>query len=126
MRRIPFSFFHWVFERLVRLYEHKKDAKYLIDGIGQNIKKGRFPKELLTEVEYVDFGDMKAPIPKGYDEYLRHFYGPHYMDLLPISKRASGHHLARIDLGGYLFTDEPDKNFRDVNLSGELYETNKE
>jgi hypothetical protein len=48
------------------------------------------------------------------------------MDLLPISKRASGHHLARIDLGGYLFTDKPDQNFRDVNILGELYETNKQ
>ncbi len=125
MRLLPFSFFHWVFERMVRAYSKKKNAKYLIDGIGQNIKKGRFPKEWLTETEYVDFGDMKAPIPKGYDDYLRHFYGDHYMELLPISKRASGHHIARIDLGGYLFSDEPDGGFRDVNIEGELYEQDK-
>ncbi len=122
MRLIPFSFYHWLFERLVRMYSKKKNAKYLIDGIGQNIRKGRFPKELLTEVEYVDFGDMKAPIPKGYDAYLRHFYGDRYMELLPISMRASGHHIARIDLSGYLYSDEPDPAFREVNISGELYE----
>lgn len=125
MRCIPFSFFHWVFERLVRFYSKKKKAKYLIDGLGQNIKKGRFPKEFLTNTEYVDFGDMKAPIPTGYDGYLRHFYGDKYMELLPISKRVSGHHLARIDLGGYLFTDTPDENFPDVNIMGELFEQDK-
>ena len=83
MRLFALSFYHWVFERAVRFYAGKKNARYLIDGIGQNIKKGRFPKELLTDVEYVDFGDMQAPIPKGYDAYLRHFYGDRYMELLP-------------------------------------------
>ena len=125
MRLFPLSFYHWVFERAVRFYAGKKNARYLIDGIGQNIKKGRFPKELLTDVEYVDFGDMQAPIPKGYDAYLRHFYGDRYMELLPVSKRASGHHLARIDLGGYLFSDTPDAAFRDVAIAGELYEQEK-
>ncbi len=122
MRLLPFSFFHWTFERLVRAFSKKKNARYLIDGIGQNIKKGRFPKEWLTQTEYVAFGDVQAPIPKGYDGYLRHFYGDRYMELLPVSKRVSGHQLARIDLGGYLFADEPDSKFRHVNIDGELYE----
>lgn len=122
MRCIPFSFYHAIFEKLVRWYEKKKNAEYLIDGIGQNIRKGRFPKEWLSKVEYVDFADMKAPIPVGYDGYLRHFYGDRYMELLPISKRASGHQIARIDLGGYLFDDVPNKEFRNVNIAGELFE----
>ncbi len=122
MRIFPLSFYHWMFERLVRFYSKKKNAKYLIDGIGQNIRKGRFPKEWLTQTEYVPFGDMMAPIPKGYDGYLRHFYGDRYMELLPISRRTSGHYIARIDLGGYLFDDKPDASFREVALDGELYE----
>lgn len=125
MRIFPLRFYHWVFERLVRAYSKKKNAKYLIDGIGQNIRKGRFPKEWLAETERVPFGDMMAPIPKGYDGYLRHFYGDHYMELLPISKRTSGHHIARIDLGGYLFEKTPDPTFRDVNIDGELFESEK-
>lgn len=117
---LPFSFCHALFEKLVQLYHKKSNAKYLIDGIGQNIFKGRFPKEWLTEVQYVDFGGMQAPIPVGYDGYLRHFYGDHYMELLPISKRTSGHRIARIDLGGYIFDDA---SYRDVNIDGELYES---
>ena len=119
MRMIPFPFFHAVFERLVRWYEKKPKAKYLIDGLGQNIGKGRFPKSWLTEVAYVKFDDMEAPVPIDYDGYLRHFYGPQYMELLPISKRVSGHHIARIDLGGYLYGDG---SFRDVDIKGELLE----
>ncbi len=125
MRLFPLTFYHVVFERLVRWFEKKRNAKFLIDGIGQNIRKGRFPKQWLSEVEYVPFGDMMAPIPKGYDGYLRHFYGDNYMQLLPISKRTSGHRIARIDLGGYLFDKTPDPTFRDVNIDGELFETEK-
>lgn len=121
MRLFPMSFYHDVFEFLVRFFENKKDAEYLIDGIGQNIMKGRFPKEWLTETEYVKFGPVEAPVPKGYKGYLEHFYGPHWNELLPIGNRTSGHHIARIDLGGYLFDEKPDAG-RDAEISGELYE----
>lgn len=122
MRLVPFRFYHWLFERFVKAYSKRKNAKYVIDSVGQNINKGRFPKEILAEVEYVDFGSTEAPIPKGWDAYLKHFYGEHYMELLPISQRASGHHIARIDLGGYLFSDHPDESFRNIDLNGELFE----
>lgn len=123
MRCIPFPAFHWIFERLARLFDNRKNADYLIDSVGQNIKKGRFPKEWFSSMSYIDFADMKVPIPCGYDGYLRHFYGEHYMDLLNISKRVSGHKIARMDLGGYLYSDKPEHDFRDVNMSGELYES---
>ncbi len=123
MRRLPWKFFHNMFDFVVSFYKNKKNAEYLIDGIGQNIRKGAFPKQWLTSVEYIDFGDMKAPVPTGYDGYLRHFYGDRYMELLPISKRASGHHIARIDLGEFLYHSEMEHDFRDVNILGELYES---
>lgn len=122
VRKIPFPFFHRVFEILLRWYERKKNAKYLIDGMGQNIHKGRFPKEWLSSVEYVDFRDMKVPVPGGYENYLTHFYGPHFMELLPISQRQSGHFISRIDLGDYLFEAVPGKISRAVDIRGELYE----
>ncbi|MBQ7107271.1 MAG: LicD family protein [Clostridia bacterium] len=122
MRIIPFSFFHWALEIMLKFYRRKKNAKYLVDGVGQNIMKGPFPKEWVEEIKYVDFGDMKAPVPVNSEAYLTHFYSNKYMELLPISRRTSGHHIARIDLGGYLFDDVPDKTFRDVNILGELYE----
>lgn len=123
LRCIPFAAFHWVFERIIRFFENKKSADYLIDSVGQNIKKGRFPKEWFNEMKYVDFSDIKVPIPIGYDGYLRHFYGDHYMQLLNISNRVSGHKIARIDLGEYLYSENHDPNFRDINIMGELYES---
>ena len=123
LRCIPFAAFHWVFERIIRFFEKKKNADYLIDSVGQNIKKGRFPKEWFNEMKYVDFSDIKVPIPIGYDGYLRHFYGDHYMQLLNISNRVSGHKIARMDLGEYLYSENHNPNFRDVNIMGELYES---
>ncbi|MEE1198068.1 MAG: LicD family protein [Acutalibacteraceae bacterium] len=125
MRLIPLSFFHWFFEMMLKFYKHKKNAKYLVDGIGQNIMKGPFPKEWVAETKYVTFGDIQAPVPVNAEAYLTHFFSSKYNLLLPISKRTSGHHIARIDLGGYLFEETPDKSFRDVDISGELYEQEK-
>ncbi len=119
IRILPFSFLHFVYETTVRFYEKKKNAKYLIDGMGLNIRKGPFPKKWVEEIEYVDFGKMKAPVPKGYSSYLEHLYGKDYMELLPISKRLA-HSLKRIDLGHHLFGGS--KSNRQLNLDGELYE----
>ena len=122
MRRLPWSFFHGIFDFIIKFFSKKKNARYVIDGVGQNIRKGPFLKEWIENVEYVDFGEMKAPVPTGYDQYLRHFYGDNYMELLPVSQRASGHPIARIDLGAYLFHENGDDSFRDVNILGELNE----
>ncbi len=122
MRRISWNWFHHVFERIVRHYEHKKNAEYVIDSMGLNIKKGALRKEWMTQVEYVPFGDMMAPIPTGYDAYLTHLYGPHYREYLPIDNRASGHYIARLDLGEYLFREEESGRCRNVDLRGELFE----
>lgn len=122
MRLIPFSFFHKVFEFMLKFYRNKKNAKYLVDGVGLNISKGRFPKEWVTKLKYVKFGDLTAPIPTNYDGYLTHFYTENYSQILPLSRRSSGHNLARIDLGGYLFDDCLEPDFRELNLNGELYE----
>lgn len=122
MRHISWNWFHGMFERIVRHYEKKKNAQFVIDSMGLNIKKGAMRKEWMTEVEYVPFGDMMAPIPKGYDGYLTHLYGPHYMEYLPIDNRASGHHIARLDLGEYIFHEHADGSCRAVDLRGELFE----
>ena len=122
MRLIPWGFFHGIFDFIIKFFSGKKNARYVIDGVGQNIRKGPFLKEWIDQVQYVDFGGTKAPVPVGYDEYLRHFYGDHYMELLPVSQRASGHPIARIDLGAYLFHEDGDDSFRDVNILGELNE----
>ena len=103
LRILPWRFMQWLYDFTVRLFEKKRDAKWLIDGIGQHVRLGAFPKSALTETKYVKFGDIEAPIPVGYDTYLKFFYGKNYMQLLPISKRVTVHNLANIDLGKYIY-----------------------
>lgn len=117
----PVSFYDRLVEFSLRLFRKKRNAKYLIDGVGQNLIKGPFPSEYLSETMQVDFSGIKTFIPVGYDGYLKHFYGNNYMQLLPYSKRSSGHALAKIDLGEYLFKDELEKADPDDLKSGELY-----
>lgn len=119
MRLIPFRFYHRVFERELKKYAKNKRSRYLIDGVGQNIKKGAFPMEWVTELKEVPFEDMLLPIPAGYHEYLVHWYGENYMDIPPLGSRFSGHSLSRIDLGAYAFGDEPRQE--GGRLRGELY-----
>ena len=73
----------------------------------------------LTEAE---FEGKKYPIPVHYDDYLRHWYGDHYMELLPVSQRTSVHDVIRIDLGEYLTKDSVGKGFHQADLRGELFE----
>ena len=103
LRLIPWRFLQWLYDRAARLFEKKKNAKFLIDGIGQHVRLGAFPKSSLEKIEYVKFGGIEAPIPTGYDTYLSFFYGKNYMKLLPISQRVTVHRLADIDLGAYAF-----------------------
>lgn len=122
MRLIPWNFFHWMFERIVRFYEKKKNAKYAIDSCGLYIKKGALQLSWMKDVKYVKFGDMEAPVPVGYDAYLRHFYGPNYMSLLPIDKRISGHKIARLDLGPVIYGEDQSCFDRKLSIRGDLLE----
>lgn len=38
-------------------------------------EKEIIPKKCLDSVMYIDFEDVKLPIPVGYDEYLTNLYG---------------------------------------------------
>ncbi|MCR5635650.1 MAG: LicD family protein [Clostridiales bacterium] len=120
MRIIPFGFFHGVFEFLLRFYNFKKHGKHLIDGVGMNLKRGAFPADFFDDVIPMQFEDRVFPAPAKYDEYLRHWYGDRYNELLPYSTRKSGHNLTRIDLGKYV-KDDPDDSFRHIDCRGELF-----
>ena len=122
MRLIPFRVYHWCFEGVLRMFNWNKRSKYLIDGVGQNVGKGAFPLSWFDEMTEVPYEDMTFSAPAKYDEYLRHWYGDRYMELLPISSRKSGHNLKRMDLGKYLFADTQDMPSHVNDLRGELYE----
>jgi lipopolysaccharide cholinephosphotransferase len=121
MRLIPFRWYHNVFEKIIQHY-NKTESPYLIDGVGMNLQKGAFPAEWFDEIVDMEFENTKFPIPAKYDEYLRHWYGDSYMELLPISSRKSGHNIIKLDLGKYLLKDSENKNFHELDPRGELFE----
>ena len=101
MRLVPFEMYHQVFEKILTRYNRSK-SEWLIDGVGQNIRKGAFPAYWFDETIEVPFENVTLPIPKEYDAYLQHWYGKKYMELPPVSERNSGHTMKRIDLGAYI------------------------
>ncbi len=122
MKKVPFLTYHYFFEKALQMFDFKKNSKYLIDGVGQNLEKGPFPMDWFEELIDVPYEDMVFKAPKAYDAYLRHWYGNRYMELLPLSSRNSGHALARLDLGRYLYKDTENMPVREVDLNGELFE----
>ncbi len=122
MKKVPFLTYHYFFEKALQMFDFKKNSKYLIDGVGQNLEKGPFPLEWFEELIDVPYEDMVFKAPKAYDAYLRHWYGNRYMELLPLSSRNSGHALARLDLGKYLYESTEKLPIREVDLNGELFE----
>ena len=122
MRLIPFRMYHWCFEAVLRMFNWNKKSRYLIDGVGQNVGKGAFPISWFDEMTEIPYEDMYFSVPAKYDEYLRHWYGDRYMELLPISSRKSGHNLKRMDLGKYLFAETESLPSHINDLRGELFE----
>lgn len=123
MRCFGTPFFRHLYVKLLSRYE-KKNTHYMIDGTGFNLEKvGAFPAEWFEgEVVYKNFEGHSLPVLARYDDFLRHWYGEHYMELLPISKRKSVHDVIRIDLGEYL-TDGVDKRkLHEIDLRGEFFE----
>ena len=99
------TWYHKQFEKFLRKYEKNRHCKYLIDGVGQNIRKGAFPASWFDNIIMHKFEDIELPIPAEYEQYLTHWYGKKYMNIPPIEKRNSGHTLSRIDLGNYLYEE---------------------
>ncbi len=121
MRAIPFRWYHLFYKKLLGMFE-KRNTHYRIDSGFNLMKCGAFPAEWFDETVDVDFCGHKYPVPKDYDKYLRHWFGDHYMELLPISSRTSVHDVVRIDLGRRLLSETEDGEFHHADLRGELYE----
>ena len=123
IRIIPLNAWHKMYEFVLTLFKHKKNAKYVIDSTGKLQKKGPFLMQGLEDVRRVDFdGGFQAPIPIDYTNYLTFDYGPDYLPEPPLTKRAAPHNFARIDLGEYIFETREKPEFREVNVHGELFE----
>lgn len=126
LRLVPWGVYHGLFEFFSKIYKNKKDAEWLIDTVGKKLKDGPLPKAGLEDTVYVDFNGIKAPIPVDYTGYLNYAYGPDYMQMPNLSNRCCPHNFARIDLGKYIFDEKGQTAFRDVDLRGELFESEEE
>lgn len=126
LRLIPWGVYHGLFEFFSKIYKNKKDAEWLIDTVGKKLKDGPLPKAGLEDTVYVDFNGIKAPIPVDYTGYLNYAYGPDYMQMPNLSNRCCPHNFARIDLGKYIFDEKGETAFREVDLRGELFESEEE
>ena len=97
---LPLSLLEKMQNRMMTRYR-KKDTGTLYDSMGRNVERGAYPEEWLSEAVYVDFEDVKLPIPKEWDKYLTYLYGD-YMEMIPVSERHVSHEIVRIDMGRFI------------------------
>ncbi|MCR5484730.1 MAG: LicD family protein [Clostridiales bacterium] len=126
MRMFPFDTYHNVYDYIKTFYNNKDDAKYLLDGGAHLINGGFDITDLDCPTKDVDFDGIKAPIPVNYDAFLRFVYGDGYFAEPNLSAQLGAHLIARLDLGKYLLSNDPELPFRSVNINGELFEDEKE
>ncbi len=84
----------------VLVFFRNRQTGWLYDGMGQNMARGAFPEEWLSEAVYVKFEGYSLPVPKEYDKYLTWLYG-NYMQLPPEEERVSGHETVKLEFGKY-------------------------
>ena len=125
MKKIPLKFYQGLAEKSYVLFRNKKESGKVIDSTGKIIRTAMLPGEEMKTTKKVPFEDGMFPIPEDPVPYLSYVYGDDYIHEPPLSKRAAPHNFARIDLGEHLFHPEKDPDFRDVDLRGELYETDR-
>ena len=60
------------------------------------------PREWFTEVVPWKFEDVDTFLPKGYDGFLKIWYGEDYMTMLPLCRQEPYHDYYRLDLGPHI------------------------
>ncbi len=126
LKLFPWGMYHHLFDFFAKIYKNKKNAKFLIDTVGKKLKDGPLPIDGLEDTVYVDFEDIKAPVPVDCTGYLNYAYGANYMEKPNLSNRCCPHNFARIDLGKFVFDKNGSTPFKSVNVKGELFESETE
>lgn len=92
---------------LVKKYEelatkfNKSNSGYLYAHTGTaRLGTWIMPKDVITELEEIEFEDTTFSAPKNYDKYLKNAYGD-YMVLPDESKRVGGHGVVFLEFGNY-------------------------
>jgi len=94
MKLVPYNYLHNKMESALKKYQGKEDI-FVADLLTHYKKIMYFKKIDIVPVKYVDFEDVKLPIPNNYHEYLTMMYGD-YMVLPPEGKRNQRHKLIEI------------------------------
>ncbi len=100
VKLFPLRFSYFLMNHTISFFKHKKNAKYLYDGMGRNVYNGCFEAGILDEVTTHSFEGCQLPVPKRYDEYLTFLYGD-YMEKAPLSTRLGCHEILLCDIGKY-------------------------
>ena len=78
-------------EKCLTVYNGQKTKYISIWDNGYGFTRfARFPSELFNECIDVDFEGDKFSVIKGYDQFLRHYYGD-YMTPPPVEKQVPSH-----------------------------------
>lgn len=84
-------------EQMFRMYRNEvQEGKYLIDTSDFG-KHAIIKRALFDDVVKMNFEGEEMPMPVGYDQYLRDYYGD-YMELPKEEERVSRHHFARLEM----------------------------
>lgn len=103
------------YDKATRKYEHSNSNTIMVPAT-DHIYRDMMPREWFTEVIPWKFGDVDTFMPKGYDGFLKIWYGENYMQMLPLYKQTPYHDYYRLDLGTHI----PDAADIDFDFSGEL------
>ena len=96
----PLKFSMFMLLRTLEMFKHKRNAKYLYDGMGKSVHKGGFDKSFVENEIRVSFEGHSLPVPEKYKDYLTNHYGD-FMELAPLSTRLLSHEITMCDLGKY-------------------------
>jgi len=70
----PSKLFLWLYEKLSKAYPTDK-SNYLYNFCGLYKYKEIIPKSYLYDLTYMEFENCPFPVPKEWDQYLKHMYG---------------------------------------------------
>ena len=103
------------YDKATRRYENRHTSRVMPPAT-DHIFREAMPREWFSEVVPCCFEGVDTFLPKGYDGFLKIWYGEDYMELLPLSRRTPYHDYYRLDLGSYA-SEESDLHF---SFNGEL------
>ena len=100
LRRRSMDSFSSSYDKASRRYEHKTTNTVMPPATDHDHHPS-MPREWFTEVIPCTFEGVDTFIPKGYDGFLRLWYGDDYMTMLPLCLQQPYHDYYRLDIGRY-------------------------